>query len=52
MAITLFVLVFAACIFATRYVAKSKGRDPTYWTVVGVLLGPLALLVVVLLPSK
>jgi uncharacterized membrane protein YoaK (UPF0700 family) len=52
MTIILFVLVFSACIFATRYVAKSKRRDQTYWTVVAVLLGPLALVAVALLPSK
>ncbi len=52
MVMFLFILGFLACLLATRYLAVRKGRDPVYWTVVAVILGPLALLALLVIPSK
>ena len=46
----LFLLVFSMLI--CHFIARSKGRNPVAWGVSGAVLGPIAILIVLLLPAK
>jgi hypothetical protein len=35
-----------------HYVAKTKGLRPSFWIAMGALLGPLAVLIILFVPSK
>ena len=49
-----FVIFFALiiCMLACHLLAKKKGYKPVAWGLSGALLGPIAVLIIVLLPSK
>ncbi len=42
----IFVIIWVACGFGAAAIAKSKNKDSGTWFLLGVLLGPLALLIV------
>lgn len=46
-----YLLIWALFAGAAYAVAKSKGRNPYLWFVVGLFIGPFAALVVALLPA-
>lgn len=50
----LFIVIFFWLFFGflTAYIARSKGRDPKTWFLVGVLLGLLAIATILLVPRK
>ncbi len=41
-------LVVIGFVVACHYVAKKRGRDPVFWGIMGAILGPLALLFLLL----
>ena len=49
-----FVIFFTLVVsmLACHFIAKSKGRNPVAWGVTGAILGPLAILVLLLLPKQ
>lgn len=40
------------CMLACHIIAKKKGLQPVAWGVSGAVLGPIALIVILLVPSK
>jgi hypothetical protein len=45
-------VIWVGCAFACRKIAESKGRGAGAWTVVGLLFGIPALIVIALLPTR
>lgn len=45
-------LILALCMLASHLIAKHKGRHPVAWGLSGAILGPLAVLIVLLLPAN
>ena len=43
---------FIVCMLACHFVAKKKGYNPVAWGVSGAIVGPVALIVILLLPAK
>ena len=48
----LVLLVTVVSVVICHKIAKSKNRDPVLWGVMAALLGPLAILVILLMKSK
>ncbi|MDH5444303.1 MAG: hypothetical protein OEY52_02030 [Gammaproteobacteria bacterium] len=40
------------CMLACHFMAKRKGYNPVAWGVTGAVLGPIALIVILLLPAR
>jgi len=36
---------------ACHFIAKNKGRNPVAWGITGALLGPIAILIILLMPK-
>ena len=45
-------LILAICMIACHLVAKRKGYNPVAWGMTGAVLGPIAVLIVLLLKDK
>lgn len=50
--VVLGLLVYVACIVGARRVAVAKGRQPGWWALSAMLVGPVALLLVALAPAR
>lgn len=45
-------IVFVLCCYFTRTLAIKKNRDPAVWLFASIALGPIALLLILILPTK
>ncbi|WDD92427.1 hypothetical protein Bsp3421_002432 [Burkholderia sp. FERM BP-3421] len=52
MTLFIFLALMVVCLVLSRYVAIRKRLNPTFWTIAGFILGPLALIAVLIAPSK
>ena len=44
-------LLFALSMLACHVIAKRKGRNPVAWGISGAILGPLAIVILLLMPE-
>lgn len=47
-----FIIIPLAFGFWTNRIAKAKNRDSRFWLIAGLFLGPIALIMIMVLPSK
>lgn len=52
MYIAIFILTFVISAVICHFVAKTKGKNPVFWGVIGGVFGPLAIPFVLLLKSE